>query len=81
MDMPDEAAARFLQAMPPRTATKIVKEFKTPAEVARINRVLERVRQGGSIASGQPATKPATAPDGAAQPPAAADANGGAGVP
>src|SRR4051812_42016423 len=33
MDMPDEAAARFLQAMPPRTATKIVKEFKTPAEV------------------------------------------------
>src|SRR4051794_4705752 len=67
MDMPDEAAARFLQAMPPRTATKIVKEFKTPAEVARINRVMERIRQGGSVASGQPATKPAGAGDGAAQ--------------
>src|SRR3982750_193192 len=51
MDMPDEAAAHFLQAMPPRTATKIVKEFKTPAEVARINRVMERIRQGGSVAS------------------------------
>jgi flagellar motility protein MotE (MotC chaperone) len=81
MDMPDEAAARFLQAMPPRTATKIVKEFKTSAEVARINRVLERIRQGGPVASGQPATKPAGAVDGAAQPPAAAaDANAGAAV-
>lgn len=80
MDMPDEAAARFLQAMPPRTATKIVKEFKTPAEVARINRVLERIRQGGSVASGQPATKPAGAGDPATQPPAAADANAGAGA-
>ena len=79
MDMPDEAAARFLQAMPPRTATKIVKEFKTPAEIARINRVLERIRQGGSVAADQPTTKPAGAGN-AAQPPApaaAADANAG----
>lgn len=82
MDMPDETAARFLQAMPPRTATKIVKEFKTPAELARINRVLERIRDGGSMASGQPTTKPADPLDGAAPPAAAAaNANAGPGVP
>jgi flagellar motility protein MotE (MotC chaperone) len=82
MDMPDETAARFLQAMPPRTAAKIVKEFKTPAEVARINRVLERIRQGSSLASGQPTTKPADAADAVAQPPgAAANSNAGAGFP
>ena len=33
--------------MPPRTATKIVKEFKTKDELDLIHHVLERVRQGG----------------------------------
>lgn len=45
MGMDDETVARFLQAMPPRSASKIVKEFKTPDETARIQLVLERVRQ------------------------------------
>ena len=54
MAMPDELVARYLQAMPPRTATRIIKEFKSAEEQERVNRVLERVRQGG----GSPAAKP-----------------------
>src|SRR4051794_13815753 len=66
MGLPEDAVVRFLQAMPPRTATKIVKEFKAPDEAARINRVLERMRQGQAFAGGgdpgdQPATRPAVA--------------------
>src|SRR4051812_11134332 len=30
MSLPDDTVVRYLQAMPPRTATKIVKEFKSP---------------------------------------------------
>ena len=44
MTMDDESVARYLQAMEPRGATKIVREFKTPDEVQRIQRVLERMR-------------------------------------
>ena len=55
MSMPDEAVVRLLEAMPPRTATRIIKEFKTPQEQARINRVLDKLGRGVS----QPATRPA----------------------
>jgi hypothetical protein len=46
----DETVVRYLQAMPPRTASKIVKEFKTPDETNRIQRVLERMRQNQASA-------------------------------
>ena len=58
MAMDDETVARYLQAMEPRGATKIVREFKAPDEVQRIQRVLERMRG--------PATRPAGATDTAA---------------
>jgi flagellar motility protein MotE (MotC chaperone) len=52
MAMDDETATRYLQAMEPRGATKIIKEFKSPDEVQRVQRVLEKMRG--------PATRPAT---------------------
>jgi hypothetical protein len=53
LSMPDETVVRYLRALPPRTATKIVKEFKTPQETEQIRRIMERMRQG------EPATQPA----------------------
>lgn len=53
MGMQDDLVVRYLQSMPQRTATKIIKEFKSPEEQERINRVLDRMRQG------TPATLPA----------------------
>ncbi|MCS7033932.1 MAG: hypothetical protein NZ561_08045 [Phycisphaerae bacterium] len=50
MGLDDQTLARYLQAMQPRTASKILKEFKTPDETARIQRVLERVRQNQASA-------------------------------
>jgi hypothetical protein len=52
MTMDDEAVTRYLQAMEPRGATKIIKEFKAPDEVQRVQRVLEKMRG--------PATRPAS---------------------
>jgi flagellar motility protein MotE (MotC chaperone) len=52
MGMEDSAVARFLQAMPPRTASKILKEFKTPEETTRVQLIMERVRRGASDALG-----------------------------
>lgn len=45
MGLDDETVVRYLQAMPPRSASKIVKEFKTPEETARVQTILERMRQ------------------------------------
>lgn len=54
MALPDPTVARYLQSMPPRTASRIIKEFKLPSEQARINQVLDLMRQGGSQAATQP---------------------------
>lgn len=43
--MDDELVAKYLQAMSPRNATKIIKEFKTPEEVARVQAIMEKVRK------------------------------------
>lgn len=43
--LPDDAVQRYLQAMDPREAGKIMKEFKSPADVQRLQGVLERIRQ------------------------------------
>jgi flagellar motility protein MotE (MotC chaperone) len=51
LSMDDEAVSRYLQAMEPRGATKIVREFKTPDEQQRIQRVLDRMRSAGTSAS------------------------------
>lgn len=54
MGLDDPTVMNYLRAMQPRTAAKIIKEFKTPDETERIQRILERMRQAG------PATAPTT---------------------
>jgi hypothetical protein len=43
--------------MDPRQAAKIMKEFKTPEEISRVQMVMERIRQAQSDAA---ATQPAS---------------------
>ena len=45
LGMDDETANRYLQAMEPRVAAKITKEFKAPDEVERLKRIMETMRQ------------------------------------
>jgi flagellar motility protein MotE (MotC chaperone) len=61
----DETVKRYLQAMEPREAAKIVKEFKTPDELTRVRRVLDQMR--GANASAAPVSDAKEA----AQPPVA----------
>lgn len=44
----DATVVRYLRAMDPRIAAKIIKEFKTPDEIARIQRIMESLRQSGT---------------------------------
>jgi hypothetical protein len=44
MSLDDATMRQYLQAMQPRTAARIIKEFKTPDEVARIQKVMEAMR-------------------------------------
>jgi hypothetical protein len=62
LSMDDETVRRYLQAMEPRTATKIVREFKAPDEQQRIQRVLQAMGAdpvspppGGEQKAGDPA--------------------------
>lgn len=43
--MDDATVVAYLQTMQPRTAAKIIKEFKSPEELARIQRVMDMMRQ------------------------------------
>lgn len=44
MGLSDQIVMDYLQAMQPRQAAKIIREFKSPAEVTRIGKVLEMMR-------------------------------------
>jgi BMFP domain-containing protein YqiC len=44
MGLDDQTVMNYLQAMPSRTAGKIIREFKSPEETTRIQRILERMR-------------------------------------
>ena len=44
MTLDEETVTNYLQMMEPRNAARIIKEFKTAEEVARIQKVLERMR-------------------------------------
>jgi hypothetical protein len=46
MTLNDDAMLQYMQAMEPRTATKVIKEFKTAEEVDRVQRILELMRKG-----------------------------------
>ncbi|CAN5365263.1 hypothetical protein BH10PLA1_BH10PLA1_08860 [soil metagenome] len=60
MTLDDTVIQQYLQAMNPRNAGRIVKEFKSPEETARIQKVLERMRQ--AEASAATANTPAATP-------------------
>jgi len=45
MTLSEGTVEQYMDAMEPRVAAKIIKEFKTPEETAFIQRVLERIRQ------------------------------------
>lgn len=49
--LPDETVVRYLRAMEAKQASKILKEFKTPAETERVKELMERVRAAESAAS------------------------------
>lgn len=52
LTLSDDAVRQYLEAMTPRNAAKVIKEFKAPDEVDRIQRILEKMRKG------EPATQP-----------------------
>ena len=51
--MDDAAVVNYLRAMTPRTAAKILKEFKSPEELDRVHKLMDRMRDS------TPATAPA----------------------
>jgi hypothetical protein len=55
MGLDDQTVMNYLRAMQPRTAGKIIKEFKTQDETDRIQRILERMRQAATTAPSQTA--------------------------
>jgi hypothetical protein len=50
MTLDEQTVVNYLQAMQPRTAAKIIKEFKSPEETSRIQSVLEKIRQAQASA-------------------------------
>lgn len=47
MTLNDDAMMQYLRAMDSTAAGKIIKEFKTPDELERVQRILEMMRKGG----------------------------------
>jgi hypothetical protein len=45
MGLEDHVVIQYLQAMESRTASKIIKEYKSPDESERLKRIIERMRQ------------------------------------
>ena len=58
MSMDETSAAQYLDAMQPRTAAKILKEFKLTEESDRMKRILEKMRHPPGVAG--PATQEAS---------------------
>lgn len=59
MSQPEDRVGQYLQAMPPKTAARIMKEFKTADETDRLQRVLERMRAAAAVAADRVAPPPA----------------------
>jgi hypothetical protein len=68
MSLSDDVVVRYLRAMPPRTATKIMKEFKSPPESDRLKKWMEQMRQATADAGATtaPTADAPEAPSGAA---------------
>lgn len=61
--MEDEVVLSFLRAMEARQASKILKEFKTPAETERATRIMEKLREGEAAAIAEAAVRNGAAGD------------------
>ncbi len=61
LGLDDKTVSQYLKAMEPKTAARILKEFKSPQETAFVEKVLERIRKS------QDAISPTTAPSNGAQ--------------
>jgi flagellar motility protein MotE (MotC chaperone) len=61
MGLDDPTIMNYLRAMQPRTAAKIIKEFKTQDETDRIQRILERLRQSSPTTAPTPSGATAAA--------------------
>lgn len=72
--MDDDLVARYLQAMTPRTASKILREFKTPEEVSRVQAIMQKVRRAQE--NQDQATGPASSGAGGAPQPQTPTPNG-----
>ena len=55
MGLEDATVIQYLQAMDARAASKITKEFKSPEEVERLKKLMERMRQASTEAPEQQA--------------------------
>jgi flagellar motility protein MotE (MotC chaperone) len=78
LGLDDATIVNYLQAMQPRNAAKILKEFKSPDETARIQRVLEKMRTsqaGATTAPANPEAAASPADQGGEQSPAPEAAN------
>lgn len=51
--LPDDVVVRYLRAMESRDASKVIKEFKSPAELERLKVLMERVRSADAAASAE----------------------------
>lgn len=58
MDLDDRTVMNYLQAMEPRQAAKIIKEFKTPTELDRIGRIMEMMRRSKAASANAKAQTP-----------------------
>ena len=58
MTLNDDVVVRYLQGMDPKAASKILKEFKTPDESDRLQRILEKIRLSGPDAGAGAAPTP-----------------------
>lgn len=54
LGLDDETAVKYLSAMEPRTAAKITKEFKSPEEIERLKKIMEKLRQAPAEAPANP---------------------------
>jgi flagellar motility protein MotE (MotC chaperone) len=57
--MDDDAVVNYLRAMEPKSAAKILKEFKSPEETERVHKLMDRMREPVPVPTTQP-TQPAT---------------------
>jgi flagellar motility protein MotE (MotC chaperone) len=80
LPMPQDEVAKYLKAMDPERAAKIITEFKSEPEKSYINAVLKRLRETGTDSASAPLTTPAATDAPASPAPASATASNAKGA-